>query len=231
MTDNDKDQKPRNEPKEGSSIDVTSLKGRSSKEDSSADYDSSNLPSGPGPEPESEDLSSPVAVADSSNLPSGPGPEPESEDLSPHVAGDDSDRPSGPGPEPESEEGKEQLKPDSELSSEEVEKLELKKEISRIDRWVSVGAENGLYQIVGNKDKYKETLDFIKEARLNLRSNCLVETETKTSYAINLYSDAVQTTSQWWRFSNIYAGPIWIYLVGFLGLIARHSIFLHTLPH
>lgn len=36
------------------------------------------------------------------------------------------------------------------------------------------------------------------------------------SEARRSYNKALYTLSKWWRFSNVYAVPIWIYLVGFL---------------
>ena len=59
---------------------------------------------------------------------------------------------------------------------------------------------------------YKEFC--ISKHYLNL--NNLVESDYYSSFALRAYNRALYSASRLWRFSNIYAGPMWLYLVSFL---------------
>lgn len=105
-------------------------------------------------------------------------------------------------------------------------KKKLSSEINRIDIWTNSLVDNGLFdkekKNLGNKgikdpdDLFKEIRDNLKEARAKLYEGDLSESENHTSKALRSYDKALYATSRKWRFSNVYAGPMWIYLVGFL---------------
>ena len=59
----------------------------------------------------------------------------------------------------------------------------------------------------------------MKKARKYLNAGDLEESDYHTSLALRAYDKAMYNSSRIWRFSNIYAAPIWIYLVGFLGAV------------
>jgi hypothetical protein len=95
----------------------------------------------------------------------------------------------------------------------------LHEDIDRIDTWVNISAENGLFKrqkdvtaetIQGILQKARDNAD-IKSANFSI-SNC----ETNRSLAVAKYYEALNSTPWFWRFTNVYAGFMWLYLVGFL---------------
>jgi len=94
----------------------------------------------------------------------------------------------------------------------------LLKEINRIDNWTNAAADNGLF----DKQKKVPASAFeniqckLKEARKHLYSDDFSDADYYTSLAIRAYDSALYSSSRTWRFSNIYAGHIWIYLITFL---------------
>jgi hypothetical protein len=101
----------------------------------------------------------------------------------------------------------------------------LSREINRIDVWTSTLADNGLFdkqkKAFEKKGINPETIfDKIQtdlmEARRKLHNVDLSGSEYSTSKALRSYDQALYTPSRLWRFSNVYAGSMWIYLIGFL---------------
>ena len=73
----------------------------------------------------------------------------------------------------------------------------------------------------GKQDYFEDIQSNLRAAREKLYAGDLVDSEYYTSLALRLYDKALYSTSRIWRFSNIYAGPMWIYLIGFLaGVLA-----------
>jgi hypothetical protein len=101
----------------------------------------------------------------------------------------------------------------------------LSREINRIDTWTSTLADNGLFdkqkKAFEKKDKnpddvFEDIQINLQDARRKLRNDDLSGSEHSTSKALRSYDQALYTPSRLWRFSNVYAGPMWIYLIGFL---------------
>ena len=97
-------------------------------------------------------------------------------------------------------------------------KNSLLKEINRIDNWANVASDNGLFDTEQNKDKniFEEIQEKLKDARKMLYANELPESDYEASKALRLYNKALYSVSRRWRFANVYGGPMWFYLIGFL---------------
>ncbi len=97
-------------------------------------------------------------------------------------------------------------------------KNSLLKEINRIDNWANVASDNGLFDTEQNKDKniFEEIQERLKDARKMLYANELPESDYEASKALRLYNKALYSVSRRWRFANVYGGPMWFYLIGFL---------------
>jgi hypothetical protein len=97
-------------------------------------------------------------------------------------------------------------------------KNSLLKEINRIDNWANVAADNGLFDTKQNNDKniFEEIQGRLKDARKMLYANELPEADYEASKALRLYDKALYSVSRKWRFANVYGGPMWFYLIGFL---------------
>ena len=97
-------------------------------------------------------------------------------------------------------------------------KKSLLKEINRIDNWANVASDNGLFDTEQNKDKniFEEIQERLKDARKRLYANELPESDYEASKALRLYNKALYSVSRKWRFANVYGGPMWFYLIGFL---------------
>jgi hypothetical protein len=99
----------------------------------------------------------------------------------------------------------------------------LLKEINRIDNWTNVAADNGLFdkqKKVGN-GAFEDIQNKLKDARKYLYSDDLSNADFYASLALRAYDGALYSSSRIWRFSNMYAGHIWIYLIAFLaGVLA-----------
>jgi hypothetical protein len=97
----------------------------------------------------------------------------------------------------------------------------LLKEINRIDNWTNVAADNGLF----DKQKkvaagtFEDIQNKLKEARKYLYSDDLSDADYYASLALRAYDGALYSSSRVWRFSNMYAGHIWIYLIAFLAAV------------
>lgn len=100
----------------------------------------------------------------------------------------------------------------------------LQADIDRVDDWVIVAAENGLFNELEKKQNpitLCKIQDILKEARNNLDDKnpatfSLPSCAANISSAAGLYAKALNSVSRWWRFKNLYAGIIWIYLITFL---------------
>ena len=96
-------------------------------------------------------------------------------------------------------------------------KRRLQKEINRIDNWTNTASDNGLFDNIQSGDeRFEEIQSNLKNARDCLYSDAHSDTERYTSLALRAYDKSLYSSSTKWRFSNIYAGPMWIYLIGFL---------------
>ncbi|HZC20225.1 MAG TPA: hypothetical protein VE223_01130 [Nitrososphaeraceae archaeon] len=123
----------------------------------------------------------------------------------------------------------------SKLPADEAERRRkvLLSEINRIDNRANAAADNGLFnklekdreknrrkkeekQKVEEDDLFQEIQDKLRRARNELYSGNFADSEYYTSLALRAYDKALYYTSRLWRFSNIHAGPMWIYLIGFL---------------
>jgi hypothetical protein len=63
---------------------------------------------------------------------------------------------------------------------------------------------------------FKDIEDNLYTARKSLDNNDLPVSDYYVAQALRAYEKALYAPSRTWRFSNVYAGPMWIYLVGFL---------------
>ena len=63
---------------------------------------------------------------------------------------------------------------------------------------------------------FKDIQDNLYMARKSLDNDDLPASEYYVAQALRAYEKALYAPSRTWRFSNVYAGPMWIYLVGFL---------------
>jgi hypothetical protein len=120
----------------------------------------------------------------------------------------------------------------------------LSKEINAIDKWSNYGANNGLFNGKHNNNKsnskdgnnnvsdvdeefiYKGIHERLKEAKDNLEDEKFSESMVNTSAARLLYLKALFSKSWKWRFVNLYAGPVWIYMTAFLVLVLAFYIYL-----
>lgn len=77
---------------------------------------------------------------------------------------------------------------------------------------------NGLFNQkgVGGEAAWTKIELLLGEARNLLEQNKLGDAETKQATALGYFNDALSKPNSYWRFVNVHAGPIWIYLVGIL---------------
>src|SRR2546425_3633401 len=83
---------------------------------------------------------------------------------------------------------------------------------------LQAGIENGLFKQKGVKTNGSNWVDIqklISEARGNLNKN-IDDAENKQEEALNQYFNSINHAGAKWRFSQLYAGPIWIFLIGTL---------------
>jgi hypothetical protein len=108
----------------------------------------------------------------------------------------------------------------------------LVREIKRIDACTNNLIDNGLFdkrhkKLFGKKHKedevqaemdkaFKDIQDNLYMARKSLDYDDLPASEYYVAQALRAYEKALYAPSRIWRFSNVYAVPMWIYLVGFL---------------
>jgi len=92
---------------------------------------------------------------------------------------------------------------------------EVRNQINKVDSKVNVAVGNGLF-----KNQTKVTVESIQEklnqARIAIDKQNLSEAETQLSLGNSKFYEALHEADNVWRFSNLYAAPIWIYLIGFL---------------
>jgi hypothetical protein len=136
------------------------------------------------------------------------------------------------------------------VEDEEQRRVELLHDIQRIDCWINAAADNGLFceikklkekenlakveskpkpeaesSLNGPDDEFESIQEHLYNAREMLDKDDLALAERRTSSALHEYDKILYMTTFWWRFSNIYAGPIWIYLVGFLVAVLSFYIY------
>lgn len=77
---------------------------------------------------------------------------------------------------------------------------------------------NGLFNQdgVGGEEAWKKIENLLGEARVFLEQGKFAEAETKQATALGHLHDALTKPKAYWRFVNIHAAPIWIYLLGVL---------------
>jgi hypothetical protein len=110
-------------------------------------------------------------------------------------------------------------------------------EINRITIWTNSLVDNGLFRkkhkkLSGKKEEGESKVsDELEQAFCDIQDNLygartsldagddLATSDRYLSRALKAYDKALYTKSRLWRFSNVYAGPMWIYLVGFLGAV------------
>ena len=134
-------------------------------------------------------------------------------DSSSSLAGDNANKDSQPSSD------KQPNAPKGDLVIDDIDKKNsLLKEINRIDNWANVASDNGLFDTEQNKDKniFEEIQERLKDARKRLYANELPESDYEASKALRLYNKALYSVSRRWRFANVYGGPMWFYLIGFL---------------
>jgi len=90
----------------------------------------------------------------------------------------------------------------------------------RIDDAVKLQAEieNGLFEqkkVISDGPKWPQIQDLVRKARTELSSS-LDDAESTQEEALGTYYEAVNKTGPVWRFSGLYAGHLWIFLVGVL---------------
>ena len=107
-------------------------------------------------------------------------------------------------------------------------KKKLLREINSIDSWTSSLVDNGLFdkkhkRLFDKEDKTSKLNEAFKAiqgnlyaARKHLYGGDLELSDYYASEALRSYDKALYTPSRLWRFSNVYGGPMWIYLIGFL---------------
>jgi hypothetical protein len=107
-------------------------------------------------------------------------------------------------------------------------KKKLLREINRIDICTNSLVDNGLFDNQKRAFEKKGTdpdrafediQRYLNEARTKLYDDDLSGSEYFTSKALRSYDQALYTPDRLWRFSNVYGGPMWIYLIGFLGAV------------
>ena len=108
----------------------------------------------------------------------------------------------------------------------------LAKEIRRIDASTNNIIDNELFdkrhkKLFGKKldeekeraemnSAFKDIQDNLYMARKSLDNDDLPTSELHVTLALRAYDRALYAPFRTWRFSNVYEGPMWIYLIGFL---------------
>lgn len=92
---------------------------------------------------------------------------------------------------------------------------EVRNQINKVDSKVNVAAGNGLFK---NQTKvtFESIQDELHHARIAIDDRNISEAETQLSLGNSKFYEALHEADEIWRFSNLYAGHIWIYLIGFL---------------
>lgn len=89
-----------------------------------------------------------------------------------------------------------------------------------VDTWISTASENGLFK-TQDKIHPDSILKEMNDARINLGTNPpnFPVVDHHLDLAAKNYFLAVNSTSKRWRFLNVYAGHLFIYIIGFLASI------------
>jgi hypothetical protein len=112
----------------------------------------------------------------------------------------------------------------------------LRKEIDLIDKWSNYGANNGLFNgengnsssnvtMEDGEKAYKSIHDHLKQAKDDLDEHNYSDCTRDTSLARLSYLKILYSKPWRWRFVNLYAGPVWIYLATFLALVMAFYIY------
>ena len=111
----------------------------------------------------------------------------------------------------------------------------LRKEIDLIDKWSNYGANNGLFNgdhginnfkgMMDGEEAYRNMHNHLKQAKNDLDEHNYSECTRDTSLARLFYLKTLYSKSWSWRFANLYAGPVWIYLATFLVLVMAFYIY------
>ena len=95
---------------------------------------------------------------------------------------------------------------------------DIRKLIDKVAVRLQAGVENGLFEqknVISDGPKWIEIQNIIEDARKKLKSD-LDEAENLQEKALNKYFESVNKSGSLWKFSGLYAGPAWIFLVGIL---------------
>ena len=93
----------------------------------------------------------------------------------------------------------------------------LYKNLDRIDTWLNTASNNGLFHKNTQKQmSYQEVQNLLDSARKELLVHNYFKCEYYISLSIDAYSTALYSAGRKWRFSNLYAGNVLVYLMGFL---------------
>jgi hypothetical protein len=112
----------------------------------------------------------------------------------------------------------------------------LRKEIDLVDKWSNYGANNGLFNgehgntnsnggVEDGEEAYKNIHEQLKKAKDNLDEHNYSDCTRDTSLARLFYLKTLYSKSWRWRFVNLYAGPVWIYLATYLVLVMAFYIY------
>lgn len=90
-----------------------------------------------------------------------------------------------------------------------------------------VAINNGLFNQTQLEDSkpWTEIEDIVKDARHFLKAGNLEDAETQQSIALGHLQEALSKPNASWKFVNVHAGPIWIYL---LGILVLEFLFFYT---
>jgi hypothetical protein len=105
--------------------------------------------------------------------------------------------------------------------------------IDLLSKKVQAGLENGLFSTKMNRDKNRseEIYEQIKYAKVSLAKGDINNSEYSISKGYSIFFKAVYDTSIMWRFSNVYAGHLWFYFIGFLIVTVTFYLYLPYLIH
>jgi len=94
---------------------------------------------------------------------------------------------------------------------------DVRDQINIVDTKLNKASSNGLFKDgIQSKENFEDIQNVLFEARTAIDNNQLSLAETKLSLANGKFNNALQNSKRLWKFCNIYAGHVWMYLIGFL---------------
>lgn len=88
--------------------------------------------------------------------------------------------------------------------------------IDRISNGIDIAAENGLF--TNKTAEFSNLITNLSIARNHFQANDITKTRFYLSTVVNQFSYVMNSMPLRWRFLHLYAGDIWIYLIGFLSM-------------